>query len=439
VHGDGSAATAVLGLDGFVLLAVSEYAGELEQAVETTATEAFCAGCGVQARLHDRRPTWVRDLPAGGRPVTLVWIKRVWRCVEPLCAVATWTETAAAIRARASLTERSRREACRRVGQDGHSVAQVAADLGVGWATVMVAVREYGRPLVDAPERLVGVTALGVDETAFLAANAAHHTLFVTGIVDVRPAHGRPPRLLDVVAGRSGTALSSWVLDQPAHWRAGIEVAALDPFRGYATALRTSLPAATRVLDCFHVTRLGFAAVDDVRRRVQQDSTGHRGRRDDPLWRIRRVLRRGADNLTPHGWDRLLAGLEAGDVDAQIGKAWIAAQDLRLIYRAKTREQAARRLHRWLVHCADSDVPELHRLARTIDSWRTELLAYFDTDGVSNGPTEATNLLIKKIKRVGHGFRNLNNYRLRLLLHCGVDWQTAPTTPLRGRLPRLAA
>jgi transposase len=61
----------MLGLDGFVLIAVSSQHEELEQAVETTATEDFCRGCGVQARLHDRRPTWVRDLPAGGRPVTL--------------------------------------------------------------------------------------------------------------------------------------------------------------------------------------------------------------------------------------------------------------------------------------------------------------------------------------------------------------------------------
>jgi len=92
-----------------------------------------------------------------------------------------------------------------------------------------------------------------------------------------------------------------------------------------------------------------------------------------------------------------------------------------------------------MVHCAHSDVPELHRLARTLDTWHDELLAYFDTGGVANGPTEATNLLIKKIKRVGHGFRNFTNYRLRLLPHCGIDWHTAPTTPLRGRLPRLAA
>jgi transposase len=424
----------MLGLDGFVLLAVSQQDGELEQAIETTTSMAFCRGCGVQARLHNRRPTYVRDLPAGGRPVTLVWVKRVWRCVEPRCAVVTWSETSPAIRARASMTERARSEACRRVGEDGHSVAQVAAEFGVSWATVMAAVVEYGTPLVDHPDRLAGVEVLGVDETAFLAANGNHHTEFVTGMVDVTGS-----RLLDVVRGRSGNVLCQWISAQPEPWRDGIAVAALDPFRGYATALRTSLPHATRVLDAFHVTRLGFAAVDDVRRRVQQQDLGHRGRKGDPLYSIRRVLRRGHEHLTDTAWDRLLTGLDVGDVDGQVAAAWIAAQDLRLIYRARSRETAERRLYRWLVHCADSDVPELHRLASTIDGWREELLAYFDTAGVSNGPTEAMNLLIKKIKRTGHGFRNFDNYRLRLLLHCGVTWQTPSPTRIRGRLPRLAA
>ncbi len=167
---DSIAATAILGLSGFRLLAVSEYEGEFEQAIETTAEVGWCRSRGVQARLHDRRPTWVRDLPSAGRPVTLVWVKRVWRCHEPLCATVTWTETHEAIRPRCSMTERARAEACRRVGQDGHTVDGVATDLGVGWATVMGYVRDYGQPLIDDPARLAGVHTLGVDETAVLAA-----------------------------------------------------------------------------------------------------------------------------------------------------------------------------------------------------------------------------------------------------------------------------
>jgi transposase len=141
--------------------------------------------------------------------------------------------------------------------------------------------------MVDDPDRLAGVHTLGVDETAFLAATPTSATVYATGIVAL---NGRA-RLLDVVPGRSRKALSSWVLARDEAWRAGIGVAALDPFRGYATALHTSLPQAIRVLDAFHVVKLGFDVVDAVRRRVQQQTLGHRGRKHDPLFAIRRLLR----------------------------------------------------------------------------------------------------------------------------------------------------
>ena len=84
-------------------------------------------------------------------------------------------------------------------------------------------------------------------------------------------------------------------------------------------------------------------------------------------------------------------------------------------------------------------VAELSRLARTVRVWEAEILAFHATDGCSNGPTEAVNLLVKKVKRVGHGFRNFANYRLRLLLHCGVRWQTHRVTRLRGHASALVS
>jgi len=426
----------LLGLPGFAVLAVAEVGGEVELLIETTESVAGCPVCGVVAVLHDRKPRWVRDLPVGGRPAVLVWFKRVWRCEERTCAQRTWSERSEVIRPRAVLTERARVEACRRVGRDATSVAQVARDLGVGWPTIMRAVDEYGQRLLDEQWLHTAVTKLGLDETAFLTASATHPTRFVTGMVDLAPAGGGPARLLDVVEGRSGAVVSDWLADRGPDWCADVQVAALDPFRGYDTALRTGLPQATVVLDAFHAVKLAQTAVDDVRRRVQQEQTGHRGRKTDPLYRVRRVLLRGAENLTEHAYGRLLAGLDAGDPAGHVAAAWIAAQELRHVYAAPDLDRARRRLHRFYTACAHPEIPELTRLGRTISSWENQLLAYFTTDRTSNGPTEAVNLLIKRIKRVGFGFRNFKNYRLRLLLHCGVVWHTPPTARIRSHSPR---
>lgn len=285
--------------------------------------------------VSDRRPRLVRDLPISGRPVLLVWHKRVWRCPEPDCGQRTWSEHTPAIRPKAVLTERARAEVCRRVGQDAHSVAQVAAVLGVGWGTVMCAARHYGQRILDQQWLHTAVVKLGVDETAFLAATATSHTPFVTGLVDLAPAAGGPARLLDVVEGRSGKVVTDWLQTRGTDWCAEVAVAALDPFRGYETALRAGLPGATVVLDAFHAVKLAQTAVDTVRRRMQQEQLGHRGRRDDPLYRIRRVLLRGAENLTEKAYTRLLAGLDAGDPNGQVAAAWIAAHELRHTYGAR--------------------------------------------------------------------------------------------------------
>lgn len=79
------------------------------------------------------------------------------------------------------------------------------------------------------------------------------------------------------------------------------------------------------------------------------------------------------------------------------------------------------------------------RLGRTLHAWRSELLARFDHPTVSNGPTENLNLKIKNTKRHARGFRNCNNYRLRLLLNHGRIQDDQPASRIGKRVPRLAA
>jgi transposase len=164
----------LLDLDGFEVVSAELVGGEWQLAVQTTATMVGCAGCGVRATPHGRRAVRVRDLPIGGRPVVLCWRKRIWRCGDRACSVRTWTERVVGVRPRAVLTERARAEACRRVGKDAHAVAAVARDLGVGWATVMRAVDDHGRPLVDDPARLEGSPRLGWTRPASSRPRAWH-------------------------------------------------------------------------------------------------------------------------------------------------------------------------------------------------------------------------------------------------------------------------
>jgi len=154
-------ATTLLGMPGFVVGVQMEVDGEWWLDVETTADALGCPSCGTRAVGHGRRKVKIRDLPMAGRPVVLVWAKRIWRCGDGDCTATTWSETSPAIGARAALSERARAEICRRVGEDGDSVAQVARDFGVGWYTAMAAVKDHGTPLVDDPTRLEGTKGLG--------------------------------------------------------------------------------------------------------------------------------------------------------------------------------------------------------------------------------------------------------------------------------------
>jgi transposase len=427
----------MFGLSGFRVLAAGRVGGELELLVESTATSASCPRCARPAAAHARREHLLRDVAHGDVPVFVLWCKRIWRCRRVDCPQRTWSEQAELAAPKATLTARTRAWAARRVGEHADTVAATARSLGVGWHTVMGAVEHHGRPLVDDPARLEGVAALGVDEHAWQRANAVRHTTFATGIVDLSP--GRPARLLDVVENRTGDAYGSWLAARTPQWRERIRLAALDPFRGYLNALRAQLPHATHVLDAFHVVKLGFQAVDEVRRRVQQEQTGHRGHKQDPLYRTRRLLRRRVDRLSARHFDKLNAALDAGDPDGEVTIAWHAAQALAGALARTDRAAGSRAALEVIATYIDCPVPEVARLARTLRTWQQQLLACFGPDRISNGPTEAVNLLIEKVRRVGHGYRKFSNYRLRLLLHCGVDWDRVLTPRIRTRRPRMAA
>ena len=428
-HGIGWA-EALLGLDGFRVIDVANGDAELVVTVETTATVVTCEGCGVRAESQDRVERHLRDLPCFGRPVRLVWHKRRWRCRHEACPRRTWTEAHDAVSARAVLTRRAGWEMTRQVGANARPVAQLAREFGVEWSTVMAAVVEHGTPLVDDPDRVGTVTTLGVDETSFLKANRWHATQYVTGFVDLDHK-----RMIDLVEGNDANAVKAWLAGQAEEWRRGVATVATDLAESYRAGMSPHLDHAVRVADPFHVVRVANRCVDVVRRRVQNETLGHRGRKADPLFKIRKLLLKGAERLDDRGTDRMLLGLRVGDPDEELLGAWLAKESVRDIYLTNDPVDAAILIDKAIAGCAEDDVEEIQALGRTLAAWRTEILAHHDT-GASNGPTEGLNLLVKKVKRCGHGFKRFDHYRLRVLLHCGgIDWKTPSPPTLRPHAP----
>lgn len=424
----------LLGLPGFVVTGVVEDGDEFVVGIETVRAAAGCPACGVIARTKDRLRVVFRDLPAFGRRVRLVWSKRRFFCPEHDCEQRTWTERHDELPERQVLTARAGREVCRAVGKEARSVASLARWLGVAWGTAMAAVRHYGVPLVEDPGRVGAVRALGIDETALLRANAEHPTALVTGFVDLEARV-----LIDMVEGNRAVDVARWLARKDEAFLAGVRTVACDLHEGYRAGLHPHLDHARQVADPFHVVAAANRCLDRVRRRVQNETLGHRGREDDPLYRIRRVLLTGAERLNSRGQDRMAIGLRLGDPHDEVLGAWLAKEYVRDVYLAEDPTEAALLLDRVIAGCLDDDVEEIVSLGNTLKRWRAQILAHHAT-GASNGPTEAMNLLVKKIKRCGHGFTSLSNYRLRVLLHCGgIKWDPDPVTTMRGRSPQLVA
>ena len=200
------------------------------------------------------------------------------------------------------LTTRAAKWATVQVG-GGRTVSEVAAELACDWHTVNDAVTTYGGALLAADrKRLNRTTAIGLDETAFVKANAASHTHYATTVADVENH-----QIIDILPTRNYAEVARWLDKQPDAWKQRIRFGALDMSPTYAAVYSVVLPKAAQVVDPFHLIALANRCLDLVRRRVQAERSVRRNKGRDPLYRARRVLVMGEERLDPEATTRLWA------------------------------------------------------------------------------------------------------------------------------------
>ena len=422
-------ASALLGVEGMRVVDVEvEVDGGLTVWVATDDPgAAVCPGCAVVAeRVHERVVTRPADVARASDPVVLVWLKRRWKCGNPGCGRATFTESLPQVPAGARVTGRLRERAAHLVGELGVAVTTAAQASGVSWPTAHEAFAPAADAALDRP--LEPVRVLGIDETRrgrprFARDPATGQRVLVadrwhTGFVDLSGDQG----LLGQVEGRTADDAAYWLHQAGPAWRDQVQVVVIDLCTIYASAVRRMLPHTRLAADVFHVVQLATKTVGDVRRRAIRDKYGRRGRSGDAEYGIKNLLVRNLEHLRPDQFNKIITTLEGDSHGQQILLAWIAKEKLRDLIRLRqpisgttpTPEQIRHHLYEFFTWCATyQHIPELVTLAKTVDRWRDEIITAIQL-GVSNAKSEGLNRTIKLEGRKAYGFRNPINQRRRL-------------------------
>jgi transposase len=371
-------------------------------AVEDVRRVVRCPHCGFRTgAVHDRRRVRVRDLTYGGRPTTLVWLRRRFCCEE--CGER-FTEECHPEFVRNRVTWVTRRLA-RTLVRDVNrlSIRELSRRWGLGWHFIMGLVASWSARVV-AERRRRRCRILMVDETSL---RRGHR--YVTVLIDGETGEG-----LGVVKHRDANALSGFLAEQGHRWCRGVRVVITDGSESYRSAIRAYLGSATHVVDRFHVARWFASGLIEVRRRIQRiGPKGSRPAFHPEIFRSRYLQLRRADRLDPEARDRLEKILVASP---ELAYAWELYQTLHRIYLAEDDQGANQALGEFLDAHYHRSLPEFESLLDTLLMWGDEIFAFHDTNRATNGRLEGTNNKLGVLKRIAYGFVSATNFAHRALL-----------------------
>lgn len=357
----------------------------------------MCPGCGSEKlRIKDRFERELRHASFGTRPCRLLLEARKYRCLE--CG-RYFNQRFPGVRPYRRSTEPYRRQIVRE-HREGISQRTLAKREGLGSATVerwyqeSLNRRMRERQDADCPR------ALGIDEHFFTRRKG-----YVTTLCDLT-RH----RVFDVALGRSANALEGYF--DGLGGKSNVRVVCMDLASNYRALVRKHFPKAVIVADRFHVIRLvnqHFLATWNL---LDPKGRANRG--------LLSLVRRHGHNLDPDQRHRLAEYLGRNPAfDAVYRFKQRLCRLLGIKHRTK---RMCRRLVPLLLgairQLRASKFPPLVTLGETLHAWREEIARMWRFTK-SNGITEGFHNKMEMISRRAYGFRNFENYRLRVRVLCG--------------------
>lgn len=378
-----------------VLEVMEDLPERLVVAVRAITSVVRCTACGATtSRVHATRRVKVADLAVSGRPTTLVWHRRRFRCGA--CSK-TMLEDSPFVAGR--LTQRLARAVV--ADTQVMSVAAVARRHGLSWHRVMALVLDEGR-LLARHRRRRPCRVLLVDEKAMRKGRGQYSTILVDG---------DRGRVIAVLEGRSADVLGGFLSRQSPSWRAGVAVVVTDMAECYRKAVRAHLPNARHVADRFHVVRNFAKVLVSARRDAQRTPRGRPHRTS--VFRNRFLLMKRLDRLS--GEEMATLG-KLFDEHPELGVVWGLVQHFHVIFTCPDEEAANVAVDNF----TDAYLAAGINLSTAITSfcrWGPEALN-FHADRVTNAASEGVNGKIELLERMAFGFRSRDNYTARVLVFC---------------------
>lgn len=380
----------ILGIPQVMIERVAFQETEIHLYIKTYSESAICPLCHRASReIHQNNSVRViRDLPLSGKPCYLHLSSRRFWC--PQCSLP-FNEPLDFVDPHRSYTRRYESHIYELVRQNNISYVDVLE--GLSYEIVeRIFFREATRRIPAAPFK--GLRKLGLDEIAERKGRKAYDLIFYN------LETGKP---VEVLQGRTKQQLIDYLKALPEEVKVGLEEVCIDMWRPYAQAVLEVLPHAVLVADRFHVMRSVNTDLKDLKNSRKKDLPEKAKACHYPLLK-------NQEDLTEQQQEMLDAVYEA---DPVLKRAHQLKEQFRTIFETmQTLEKARKKVQRWISKAYKHNL--FPNVITNMKTWLSAILNYFH-HRTTNSPSEGINNKIKLVKRRGYGFRNFDNFRLRIL------------------------
>ncbi|WP_417335908.1 ISL3 family transposase [Halobacteriovorax marinus] len=359
-----------------------------------------CPKCATKStKVHDQVYVHIKDVPIRDKTVYLRIRKRRFRC--PNCN-AVFREPVPGIRKGFRSTQRFRSH-IRWCASNFTDLKRVTEKLRCSSWLVYKAFYEqlaldvkkldYSRP-----------KTIGIDEHSFVRNTKTHFKEFATVFVDFNNN-----RIREVTLGRSfDDLINSRAVD--IQGRENVKNVVIDMSSTYKKFVAKQFPNALITSDKFHVVKLFNHAVNKIRIEIMKHPVFEKSK-TSPMRRLY-LTRDDRLNFSQRSIVRHINGLFP-----ELEEIYKFKERMLSIYNIRGFKRARKAFTKLTDEMALSGRKAVQSLRKTLVKWQVEILNYFKS-GITNAKTEGYNRKAKLIQRKAYGYRNFENYRLRLIYDC---------------------